>query len=75
MASWRDLEPRVKVLQRRGLIVKSVWRGTGLPKYLQLALEDCDVYIVSAKGLTANDTLCVVRLEWLEQMLAEKETA
>jgi hypothetical protein len=70
MASWRDLEPRVKVLQRRGLVVKSAYRGMGLPKYLQPALEGCDVYMVSAKGVSPGDTLCVVRLEWLEQLLA-----
>jgi hypothetical protein len=70
MASWRDLEPRVKVLQRRGLVVKSAYRGMGLPKYLQPALESCDVYMVSAKGVSAGDTLCVVRLEWLEKLLA-----
>jgi hypothetical protein len=75
MASWRDLEPRAKVLQRRGLIVQSAYRGMGLPKYLQPALEGCDVYIVNAKGLSAEDTLCVVRLEWLEKMLAKVDAA
>jgi hypothetical protein len=71
MASWRDLEPRVKVLQRHGLVVQSAWRGMGLPKYLRPALEGCDVYVVSAKGVSADDPLCVVRLEWLEQLLSQ----
>ncbi len=73
MASWRDLEPRVKVLQRRGLVVKWAYRGMGLPRYLHPALEGCDVFVVSAKGVSDSDTLCVVRLEWLEKRLAEKE--
>ncbi len=42
MASWRDLEPRVKVLQRRGLVVKWAYRGMGLPRYLHPTLEGCN---------------------------------
>lgn len=75
MTSWRDLGPRIKMLERRGLVVKSAYRGRGLPKYLQPALEECGVYVIHAKGLAADDTLCVVRLDWLEQLLNERETA
>ena len=68
MASWQHLQRRVEALQQRGLVVNSAYRGMGLPRYLQPALES-DVHIVGAKGLSPDDTLCVVRLIWLEKLL------
>jgi hypothetical protein len=69
MASWRDLEPRVKALRERGFLVKTSHRGTGLPEYLKSATEESAIYILSAKDVSVDDTLCVVRLEWLEKMI------
>jgi hypothetical protein len=69
MTSWRDLQPRVEALKQHGLAVKLVYRSIRLPGYLAEALEG-DVLVLSAKDVSADDTLCVVRLEWLEKLIA-----
>ena len=71
MTTWRDIEPRVKVMQRHGLVVQWAHRGMGLPRYLKPALEGCDVYIVHAPDVSPADMPCVVRLAWLEELLSK----
>jgi hypothetical protein len=68
MASWRDVHPRVEALEKRGLVVNSAYRGAGLPGYLAEALKS-DVYVLNAKDVSPDDTLCVVRLSKLEQLI------
>jgi hypothetical protein len=70
MAAWFDLIQRVEALEERGLTVATDYHGQGLPKWLLPALGDCDVFVLNAKGIAANDTLCIVRLATLESLLA-----
>jgi hypothetical protein len=69
MASQFDLGPRIEALQATGLIVTSEYRGTP-PQWLVSALADVDVHIVNCKGIGADDTIVMVRLGKLEQLIA-----
>jgi hypothetical protein len=70
MAAWFDLIQRVEALEERGLTVATDYHGQGLPKWLLPALEECDVFVLNAKGIATDDTLCIVRLARLERVLA-----
>jgi pyruvate-formate lyase-activating enzyme len=69
MAAWFDLIPRVEALEERGLTVATDYHGQGLPKWLQPALGDCDVFMLNAKGVATDNTLCIVRLSEFEKLL------
>jgi hypothetical protein len=73
MASRFDLEPRIEALQAAGLVVESEYRGSP-PKWVSTALDGVDLYIVNCKGTKTNDTLVLVRLSKLEELL-ETESA
>ena len=72
MAAWFDLIQRVEALEQRGLTVASDYHGQGLPKWLNPALGGCDVFLLNAKNVSADSTLCIVRLARLEQLLGAK---
>ncbi len=69
MAAWHDLIQRVEALEERGLTVQTEYHGQGLPKWLQPALGDCDVFMLNAKNVPTDSTLCIVRLSELERLL------
>jgi hypothetical protein len=62
---------RVEALEEQGLTVATDYHGQGLPKWLLPALGDCDVFVLNAKGIAVDDTLCIVRMSRLEKLLAE----
>ena len=69
MAAWFDLVQRVEALEERGLTVATDYHGQGLPKWLLPALGDCDVFLLNAKGVATENTLCIVRLNRLENLI------
>jgi len=69
MAAWFDLTHRVKELENTGLTIASDYKGDGLPKWLAPALGDCDVFVLNVKGISTDDTLCIVRLDRLVKLL------
>ncbi len=72
MAAWHDLIHRVEALEERGLTVATDYHGQGLPKWLLPALSDCNVFMLNAKGVATDNTLCIVRLSELEKLLMAK---
>jgi len=68
MASRFDLEPRIEALQAAGLNVDTDYRGDP-PKWLTLALNDVDLHIINCKGVKADDTVILVKLTKLEQLI------
>ncbi len=71
MAAWHDLIQRVEALEERGLTVATEYHGQGLPKWLLPALGDCDVFLLNAKNVPTDSTLCIVRLSELEKLMAK----
>lgn len=69
MAAWFDLIQRVEALEESGLTVATDYHGQGLPKWLLPALGDCDVFVLNAKGVAVDDTLVIVRLARLENLI------
>jgi hypothetical protein len=69
MAAWFDLIPRVEALEERGLTVATDYHGQGLPKWLLPALGDCNVFMLNAKNVPTNSTLCIIRLTLLSAKL------
>ncbi len=72
MAAWHDLIQRVEALEERGLTVATEYHGQGLPKWLLPALGDCNVFMLNAKNVPTNSTLCIIRLSELEKLLTAK---
>jgi hypothetical protein len=72
MAAWFDLIQRVAALEGSGLTVATDYHGQGLPKWLAPALGDCDVFLLNAKGVATENTLCIVRLSRLENLIKPK---
>jgi GNAT superfamily N-acetyltransferase len=70
MAAWFDLIPRVEALEAQGLTVATEYHGQGLPKWLLPALGDCDIFLLNAKGVPTDSTLCIVRLSELEKLIS-----
>ena len=68
MASQFDLAPRLAALQASGLSVASDYRGTPA-RWLVHALDDCDCRVINVKGSKADDTVCMVRLSKLEELV------
>jgi hypothetical protein len=69
MAAWHDLIHRVEALEERGLTVATEYHGQGLPKWLLPALGDCDLFLLNAKSVPTDSTLCIIRLSELEKLL------
>ncbi len=69
MAAWHDLIHRVEALEERGLVISTEYHGQGLPKWLQPALGDCDLFLLNAKNVPTDSTLCIIRLSELEKLL------
>jgi hypothetical protein len=69
MAAWHDLIHRVEALEERGLTVATDYHGQGLPKWLTPALTGCDVFMLNAKNVPTDSTLCIIRLSELEKLL------
>jgi hypothetical protein len=69
MAAWFDLIPRVEALEAQGLKIESAYHGQGLPRWLLPALSDCNVFMLNAKNVPTDSTLCIVRLSELERLL------
>lgn len=72
MASQFDLAPRLAALQATGLEVQSDYNGNPA-RWLAHALDDTDCRVINVKGIKADDTLCIVRLAFLENLLATVE--
>ena len=68
MASSFDLAPRLAALQSSGLNVASDYQGTPA-KWLQHALDSCDVRVINVKGSKADDVPVMVRLSTLEELV------
>jgi GNAT superfamily N-acetyltransferase len=71
MAAWFDLIQRVEALEAQGLTVATEYHGQGLPKWLLPALTDCDVFMLNAKNVPTDSTLCILRLSELEKLMAK----
>jgi hypothetical protein len=68
LASQFDLAPRLAALQAAGLKVASEYRGTPAI-WLTTALEDVDVCAINVRGVKLNDTIVMVRLSKLEELV------
>jgi len=69
MASQFDLAPRLSALQDAGLKVSSHYRG--VPSiWLTSALDDVDVACINIKGVKLDDTIVMVKLSKLEELVA-----
>jgi hypothetical protein len=69
VASHFDLQPRLAALEEAGLKVASEYRG--VPSiWLTAALDDVDVCAVNVKGVKLNDTIMMLRLSKLEELVA-----
>jgi hypothetical protein len=71
MASRFDLEPRVERLQAAGLVVESDYQGNP-PKWLMGALANVDLRVLNCKGIKVDDTVVMVRLSKLEELLTDR---
>lgn len=70
MASQFDLAPRLAALQAKGLKVSSQYRG--VPSiWLSSALDDVDVACINVKGTKVEDTIVMLRLSKLEELVTE----
>ena len=69
MASQFDLAPRIAALQASGLVVTSEYRGNP-PAWLTSALDGVDLHVLNCKGVKVDDTIVMVRLAKLEQLIA-----
>lgn len=74
MASSFDLAPRLAALQAMGLDVASDYNGQPA-RWLQTALDDCDLRVINVKGIRADNTICMIRLSFLEKLLATVEAS
>jgi hypothetical protein len=74
MAAWHDLIHRVEALEECGLTVTSAYHGQRLPNWLLPALGECDVFVLNAKGVALDDTLCIVRLGKFAKLLDASAT-
>lgn len=72
MASQFDLAPRLAALQAQGLTVTSNYMGSPA-RWLQRALDDVDLRVINVKGIGADDVPVMVRLAFLERILATVE--
>ena len=68
MASRFDLAPRIAALQATGLTVATDYQGKP-PKWLMGALADVDLRVLNCKGTKADDTVVMVKLATLEQLV------
>lgn len=74
MAAWADLRTRVENLGRQELRIETLYRGAGLPQWLTQAVDgDQDVLTINFKGVPVDKTLCVIRLEDLERLVANRK--
>lgn len=72
MASQFDLAPRLADLQDAGLKVSSHYRG--VPSiWLTSALDDVDICVVNVKGVKTDDTVVMIRLSKLEELVGANE--
>lgn len=69
MASHFDLAPRLAALQAAGLKVSSEYRGTPAI-WLTAALKDVDLCAVNVRGVKLDDTIVMVKLSKLEELVA-----
>jgi hypothetical protein len=69
MAAWHDLIHRVEAVEQQDLRVATAYHGKALPKWLQPALGDCDVFVLNVKNVPTDRTLCIVRLAQLENLI------
>ncbi len=68
MASQFDLAPRLAALQDAGLKVSSHYRG--VPSiWLTSALDDVDLCVVNVRGIKLDDTIVMLRLSKLEELV------
>lgn len=72
MASQFDLAPRLSALEEMGLTVTSDYNSAP-PRWLLQALKDNDVRVLNVKGIPVNDSICMIRLSFLEALLATVE--
>ena len=69
MANWQELRGRLEQLP---LITDGAYRGQPLPAWLRPALTTpAPVYVVSVRGVPCDDTLCILRLKTLEDILED----
>lgn len=79
MAAWKDLETRLAqgLALHPDLHVASIYRGTKLPGWLQTPLTQVEqtavgrvpVLVLNVKGRRVQQTLCLLALGDLEQLL------
>ena len=69
MASQFDLAARIEALQASGLTVESEYKGNP-PAWLTSALSNADLRVINCKGIGADNTIVMVRLGKLEQLIA-----
>lgn len=69
MASSFDLAPRLAALQAAGMTVASDYQGNPA-KWLTAALDGVDCRVINVKGIKADDTVVMIRLAKLEELLA-----
>lgn len=69
LASHFDLAPRLAALQASGLKVSSEYRGTPAI-WLTAALEGVDLCAVNVRGVKLDDTIVMVKLSKLEELVA-----
>jgi hypothetical protein len=68
MASQFDLAPRIEALQAAGLVIATDYQGRPA-KWLTSALTDVDFCVLNCKGVGTNDTVVLVKLATLEQLV------
>ena len=71
MASQFDLAPRLAALQAQGLAVESDYKGSPV-QWLTAALNGVDLRVINVKGIRADDTVVMVRLSRLEELMGMK---
>lgn len=69
MASSFDLAPRLAALQAAGLTVASDYKGAPA-QWLATALDGTDARVKNCKGIGADDTVVMIRLSKLEELIA-----
>lgn len=74
MAAQFDLEPRLAALEAMGLQVEQSYQ-VGHSAWLAEALDNCDVRAIASDDEDADNALVVVRLSFLENLLAAVEAS
>ena len=68
MASQFDLAPRLAALKAAGLVVEGDYKGSPA-KWLVTALKGRDAYVLNCKGVNADNTIVMVKLSKLEELM------